>query len=64
MPKSNQDYWYPKLEKNVERFKKNKNALKKLGWRVFVFWECEAKKSDKLMELAVKIRERENFSGV
>ena len=59
MPKSNQDYWHPKLEGNVKRFKKNQAALKRMGWRVFVLWECEARKPDKLAKLVKKIKEHE-----
>ncbi|MBN1518271.1 DNA mismatch endonuclease Vsr [Candidatus Sumerlaeota bacterium] len=48
MPKSNQEYWKPKLMRNVERDKANRKALKKIGWSVLVVWECEIKKCDKL----------------
>lgn len=57
MPKSNQDYWQPKLEGNVKRFEKNLIALNKMGWRVFVLWECEVGMPDKLRELVRKIKE-------
>ena len=42
-PKSNQSYWTPKIEGNIARDKKNQDALKKLGWIVYVIWECELK---------------------
>ena len=53
IPKSNQDYWVPKLVKNRERDEKNYEALKKDGWNVLVVWECELKKAvkDKRLEL-------------
>ena len=60
MPKSNRDYWRPKLEGNVKRFSKNQTDLKKMGWRVFVLWECEVGKPDKLMKLVKKIKEHKN----
>lgn len=60
MPKSNQDYWGPKLERNVKRFNKNLMVLKKMGWRVFVFWECEAGKPEEFIRLARKIKEHED----
>ena len=41
MPKSNIEFWRDKLEKNVLRDKKNINLLKKQGWNVLLFWECE-----------------------
>ena len=36
-------YWRPKLENNVRRDKRNVRALRRLGWRVLIVWECEAK---------------------
>lgn len=44
MPKSNMDYWIPKILKNVERDKRNKRELKKLKWQVLTVWECELEK--------------------
>jgi DNA mismatch endonuclease (patch repair protein) len=34
-------YWIPKIEKNIERDKKNRAALKKEGWKVLRVWEHE-----------------------
>jgi DNA mismatch endonuclease, patch repair protein len=31
----------PKLARNVERDGRTIKALKELGWRVLVVWECE-----------------------
>ncbi|KAF5059762.1 Very short patch repair protein [anaerobic digester metagenome] len=41
IPKSNQEYWKAKLQKNVVRDAKNIAKLKELGWNVVVIWECE-----------------------
>ena len=41
VPKSNQGYWQPKLERNKANDKKHKAQLKKRGWEVLVVWECE-----------------------
>ncbi len=41
MPKTRTDFWLAKLESNVKRDRINTKALRKLGWRVFVVWECE-----------------------
>ncbi len=38
-PKSNQDYWLPKLEENKERDKRQTARLRKAGWRVMRVWE-------------------------
>jgi len=40
-PLSNLDYWEPKVKRNIERDKKNKAKLRRLGWRVITVWECE-----------------------
>ncbi|MCC6262331.1 MAG: hypothetical protein IT169_02045 [Bryobacterales bacterium] len=41
MPNSRQDDWAPKLARNRERDKSNVKALRRLGWRVLVVWECK-----------------------
>lgn len=40
-PKSNQDYWIPKIERNRQRDTENIAALHVIGWKIFVVWECE-----------------------
>lgn len=51
LPKSNQDYWVPKLEKNRRRDEENYAALRNDGWEVFIVWECELKKDTKAERL-------------
>jgi DNA mismatch endonuclease (patch repair protein) len=41
MPGSNQDYWQQKFARNVTRDAAAAQELEKLGWQVFVLWECE-----------------------
>jgi DNA mismatch endonuclease (patch repair protein) len=41
VPKSNLEYWIPKLERNRARDEKNIEALKAKGWQTLVIWECE-----------------------
>jgi DNA mismatch endonuclease, patch repair protein len=43
-PKSNLDYWGPKLAKNVARDVNSRRKLEELGWRVLVIWECETRR--------------------
>lgn len=52
-PKSKLDFWRPKLEQNRLRDKINSRRLSKLGWRVFVVWECQL---SKLPTLARRLR--------
>lgn len=47
-PKSNADYWLPKLERNRERDASNIRKLKKMGWKPLVIWECETGDVEKL----------------
>ena len=44
LPKSNLEYWKPKIKRNVERDAENYKKLKEMGWRVFIVWECKLKK--------------------
>ena len=43
-PSSNEDYWRPKILRNVERDRQNAERLKAMGWSVITVWECELKK--------------------
>ena len=47
-PKTNEEFWRNKLDKNIKRDKANINALKNLGWDVLIIWTCEVKDIDKL----------------
>lgn len=42
-PKSNREFWIPKLAANVRRDRDNLRALWKEGWRTIVVWECALK---------------------
>ncbi|MBM3607245.1 MAG: DNA mismatch endonuclease Vsr [Alphaproteobacteria bacterium] len=53
MPGTRLEYWKPKLERNIARDIQNQLALKSLGWRVLVLWECETGRDG---ELAVRIK--------
>lgn len=48
MPKSNMEYWKPKLEKNIKKQEEDIKKLKKEGWKVFIIWECETRNMDYL----------------
>lgn len=47
-PKTRTEFWVKKFDGNVKRDRKNRMALKKIGWKVIVIWECEVAKQDKL----------------
>ena len=42
-PRSNRDFWLPKLRKNKARDARNLDALTQQGWKVLIIWECELK---------------------
>lgn len=42
-PKSNLDYWLPKLARNKIRDQENQTKLADGGWSVLVIWECETR---------------------
>ena len=41
LPGTRQDYWRPKLERNIERDFEAIERLRELGWQVLTVWECE-----------------------
>jgi DNA mismatch endonuclease (patch repair protein) len=41
VPKSNRDYWVPKLRRNIERDRAADDALSAEGWTVVRVWEHE-----------------------
>lgn len=43
VPKSNQNYWLPKLKRNAEKDKAVQQQLQQSGWGVLVIWECQTK---------------------
>lgn len=47
-PATNRRYWNRKLDKNIERDKKNLRLLRRQGWRVLTVWECELRKPERL----------------
>ena len=42
-PKSNLDYWLPKLARNKERDQVQAAEIETLGWAVMIVWECETR---------------------
>jgi DNA mismatch endonuclease (patch repair protein) len=47
-PKSRKAFWTKKFQGNVNRDKKASTLLRRLGWRVFVVWECELQNRERL----------------
>jgi DNA mismatch endonuclease (patch repair protein) len=53
-PIANAEYWDKKLNRTLERDRKNMSVLEQMGWRVMVIWECETREK-KLTALGERI---------
>ncbi|WP_315766298.1 MULTISPECIES: DNA mismatch endonuclease Vsr [unclassified Bradyrhizobium] len=47
-PKTRQRFWQSKFDANVARDRKTAAALRRLGWKVLVVWECETSDAETL----------------
>jgi DNA mismatch endonuclease, patch repair protein len=56
--KSHSEYWTTKVGGNRRRDEKHFRALRRLGWRVYVIWECETVSATKLKRLADRLIRR------
>lgn len=52
VPATRREYWGPKLEANAARDARNARALRRLGWRLMVVWECEMGDAARVMRRA------------
>jgi DNA mismatch endonuclease (patch repair protein) len=43
VPASNKNYWFPKLDKNVEKDIQATKRLREMKWKVLIVWECNLK---------------------
>ncbi len=65
-PSSNQEYWIPKIQRNVERDKANTVELLEMGWHIITVWECELKKKNRelrLEKLVTEIKQEVFYNG-
>ena len=49
-PTTNKSFWNEKLNKNIDRDKRQQKEIKNMGWKVLVVWQCEIRKPSKLLE--------------
>jgi DNA mismatch endonuclease, patch repair protein len=47
-PKSNLDFWIPKLAANRMRDRVVVAKLRRLGWKVLVIWQCQLRRPETL----------------
>jgi DNA mismatch endonuclease, patch repair protein len=57
-PTHRREWWLKKLEGNAARDKLHQRALRKLGWRPMVIWECQTEKPKALDRLNRKLSKR------
>lgn len=57
-PRSNLEYWQPKLDRTIRRDATNLEHLKELGWEVLVVWECQTKNAEGLQRRLRQFLER------
>ena len=50
LPKTNTEFWEDKIQRNINRDRKNIIKLESMGWRTLVVWECEIRKKDRRKE--------------
>lgn len=48
-PKSNIEYWLPKLERNIVKQKEDVYKLHKEGWKTLIIWECEIRNVNEIL---------------
>ena len=48
-PTTNEEFWNRKLDGNIERDKRFRETLRRMGWKVLVVWECETRKHEALL---------------
>ena len=54
-PTARRDWWLAKLNGNAARDQLHQRALRKLGWRTLVVWECETEKAEQLERIQKKL---------
>jgi DNA mismatch endonuclease, patch repair protein len=58
-PRTRSAFWRAKITGNIQRDRRNVRALRKLGWRVFLVWECETSSQKQLEQLCRAVTKRE-----
>jgi DNA mismatch endonuclease (patch repair protein) len=48
LPKSNRNYWVPKLAGNAKRDRAHRRRLNRLGWKTMTVWECECAHTERV----------------
>lgn len=62
LPKSNLDYWLPKLKENRRRDACNQKLITSTGWQFLVIWQCQIRDTVTLKKTIVTFLEDGNSS--
>jgi len=54
IPKSRVSYWKAKLQRNVQRDRRNISKLRRNGWGVMSVWECDAAKLETVCKRLIR----------
>jgi DNA mismatch endonuclease, patch repair protein len=54
-PKSNIEYWHPKIDRTIARDISARRRLGRMGWTSHIVWECEIDTREKLAARIAKI---------
>lgn len=49
-PTTNKTFWNKKLDGNIERDKRFRRELRRMGWKVLVVWQCDTQNPEKLLQ--------------
>ncbi len=55
LPISSTAYWHPKIDRNRKRDRRVREALRKLGWRTAVVWECKLREPDSVARRLLRL---------
>ncbi len=59
LPDTNREFWNEKINGTIERDRRNKSEMIKLGWKVITVWQCElsnaVKRKKKLKEIRLTL---------
>lgn len=59
-PSSNTTYWQAKIEKNIKRDRRQRAALRRLGWHAIRIWEHDLGNPQRVINKVRRILERYN----
>src|SRR2546422_948230 len=60
-PTNRREWWLTKLNGNAARDKLHQRALRKLGWRSIIIWECQTEKAETVERLNRKLADHRHL---